>query len=326
MVLSKRSNGIYYVFYNQLNGKRTCISTGTKLKVDALKFLSNFEKKLELKRANPIIDITLKKFQLEFLKHSESIHSYNHTKGIKFSFNMLIEYFGNISLNSLTKIKLQNYIDYRLKKVSVYPVNRDIINLSSAFNWGVSQNYLESNLMQGIKKIKAPEKLPTYFSKEDFNKFLFVIDNEDFKDLVILAINTGMRQMELLTLTRSQIDLSRQLIILDNRNHITKSKKIRSIPLNQSAIEVLQKRIHLEQLFPFGQQQTVKLFRKYRKKAKINPELTFHSLRHSFATWLIQGGVSIYHVSKLLGHSDLRVTEIYTHVQFSDLSNAVNIL
>lgn len=326
MVLSKRSNGIYYVFYNQLNGKRTCISTGTKLKVDALKFLSNFEKKLELKRANPIIDITLKKFQLEFLKHSESIHSYNHTKGIKFSFNMLIEYFGNISLSSLSKIKLQKYIDYRLKKVSVYPVNRDIINLSSAFNWAVSQNYLETNLMQGIKKIKAPEKLPTYFSKEDFNKFLFVIDNEDFKDLVILAINTGMRQMELLTLTRSQIDLSRQLIILDNRNHITKSKKIRSIPLNQSAIEVLQKRIHLEQLFPFGQQQTVKLFRKYRKKAKINPELTFHSLRHSFATWLIQGGVSIYHVSKLLGHSDLRVTEIYTHVQFSDLSNAVNIL
>ena len=326
MVLSKRSNGRYYIFYFQSNGKRTCVSTGTKVKAEALKFLSNFEKKIEIKRANPINEITLKKFQLEFLKHSESVHSYNHTKGIKFTFNMLIDYFGNISLSSLSKIKLQSYIDYRLKKVSVYPVNRDIINLSSAFNWGVSQNYLESNLMHGIKKIKAPEKLPTYFSKEEFNKFLFAIDNQDYRDLVILAINTGMRQMELLTLTPKQIDLSRELIILDNRNHVTKSKKIRTIPLNESAKEVLQKRIHLEKIFPFGQQQTVKLFRKYRIKAKINSELTFHSLRHSFATWLIQAGVSIYHVSKLLGHSDLRVTEIYTHVQLSDLNKAVNFL
>lgn len=323
MVLSKR-NGKYYIYYFQANGKRTCISTKTKIKTEALRFLSNFEKELKKKQTASVQSILLADFRFKFLIHSESIHAHNHTKGIKITFNKLIEYFGNIYVTDLSLNKLQNYFDYRLKKVSAHAVNRDLINLSSAFNWGVTQNYLVSNMVRGIKKKKVPEKIPTFFSKEDFNKLLFIIDNPDFKDLINLAINTGMRQMELLTLCETQLDFKNELIILDNANHITKSKKIRVIPMNQTTREILFRRKEFKPIFPFTQHQTVKLFSKYRKEAKINPKLTFHSARHSFATWLIQAGVSIYQVSKLLGHSDLRTTEIYSHLQQSDLSNAVN--
>lgn len=67
---------------------------------------------------------------------------------------------------------------------------------------------------------------------------------------------------------------------LDNRTRVSKSRKIRVVPLNDRAKEILKKRIELEVVFPFTQTQTVNLVKKYRKKSKIRPELTFHSLRH----------------------------------------------
>jgi site-specific recombinase XerD len=77
---------------------------------------------------------------------------------------------------------------------------------------------------------------------------------------------------------------------------------------------------------PIKQDFISKKFRKYVKKTGLNPKLSFHSLRHTFASWLIQKGVSIYSVSKLLGHSNIRVTEIYAHLRQSDLMDSVNIL
>ena len=67
-------------------------------------------------------------------------------------------------------------------------------------------------------------------------------------------------------------------------------------------------------------------FRKYIEAAKLNPKLTFHCLRHTFASWLVRKGVSIYEVSKLLGHADIKTTQIYAHLRGDDLRKAVEIL
>ena len=139
-----------------------------------------------------------------------------------------------------------------------------------------------------------------------------------------------MREMELLTLTPRQTDLTNDLIILDNRFHITKSKKVRTVPLNSMAKNIVGRRIEAKQaddlFFNFTQHQVTKLFRKYRKKSNTREELTFHSLRHTFASWLVQQGVPLIVVSKLLGHSDLRVTQIYAHVAPDQLKNSVEVI
>jgi len=175
--------------------------------------------------------------------------------------------------------------------------------------------------------------MPVFFSREDFNKLISVIDNQDLKDLIIFALHTGCRQMELLTAEWNQVDFERYLLILDNRNHITKSKKIRSIPLNKTAIEVVLRRKEINsynqkifihkgrELIPKRVQNN---FRKYIKEASLNPKLNFHSLRHTFASWLVQRGVSIYEVSKLLGHSDIKITQVYAHLGEQDLRNSVD--
>lgn len=60
------------------------------------------------------------------------------------------------------------------------------------------------------------------------------------------------------------------------------------------------------------------------RKTSLNFKLNLHSLRHTFASWLVQRGVSIYEVSKLLGHSDIKITEIYSHLRAEDLRTSVN--
>ncbi len=129
------------------------------------------------------------------------------------------------------------------------------------------------------------------------------------------------------TITIVVLSFSQQL-----NHHITKSKKIRSIPLNKTAIEVLLRRkefnsynqkifIHKgRELIPKRVQNN---FRKYIKDASLNPKFNFHSLHHTFASWLVQKGLSIYKVSKLLGHADLKTTQIYAHLRSDDLRNSV---
>ncbi len=326
MFLSKRKNGIYYIFYNKPNGNKTCKSTETKLKSEALKFVSIFEKELAEQNKFSFKQIGFKNFSFQFLKYSESIHTAKTTNGFKQTFIFVQRYFGNPNIDTFTTKQIIEYIQQRIETSSIYQARKDLINLKSAFNFAQSNEYISANPCDGIRGISIPEKQPLYFSSSEFNQFINFIDNQDYKDLILLAVNTGLRQMELLTLTKEQIDLTKGIITLDNRTHITKSSKIRVIPLNRIATEVLNRRIDLDSVFIFSQNQTVKLFRKYRKKSNIRPELTFHSLRHTFASWLLQKGVPILNVSKLLGHSDVKTTQIYAHVSNNELRSSVDVL
>ncbi len=319
MYLSKRK-GIYYLYYPQHNGKTTSITTKTKFKSEALKFLTNFETQRKKEPKNKIYFYDL---VFQFLKHSESLHKWNTTRTYKSTLGMAKEYFGNIPISKFTIQNLQDYFDYRATLVTAHVRRRDIITFSNIFNYAIAHKYMTENIIRNIKKVRIPEKQPLYFSSDEFNQFILSIDNQDFKDLVVLAVNTGLRQMELLTLTKEQIDLSKGILTLDNRTHITKTSKIRVIPLNEKAKEVLSKRIALDVIFPFTQTQTINRFQKYRKISGIRTELTFHSLRHTFASWLVQKGVPIFNVSKLLGHSDIKTTQIYAHVSNNELLSSV---
>lgn len=332
MFLSKRPNGIYYLYYKNSKGKRFCVSTKSKLKREALKFLMYYRAELEERTNRKIIPITLNKFRFEFLKHSEAIHSPKTTKTFVTTFKYILEFFGDPIISDLTEKDIRRYIDYRIKSPSIYQARKDLINISSSFTWAVNEEYLIDNPCINIKRLKTPQKLPLFFSRIEFEQLLKVIENQEFTALVIVAVNTGLREMELLSLQWNQVFLDKGILILDNRNHITKSKKIRTLPLNTTVIDTL-----LELKIGDNQGDSVlkfagitnrpkyvqNNFRKYIKLAELNKKLNFHSLRHTFASWLVQKGVSIYEVSKLFGHSDIKTTQIYAHLRSDDLRNAV---
>ncbi|MCL4551368.1 MAG: site-specific integrase [Bacteroidetes bacterium] len=332
MYLSKRSNGRYYIYYAQVNGKMTCVSTKTNLKSEALKFLLQFDAQLKDRIAKKVNPVYLGQFFFEFLRYSESVHSINHTKSLRTTFKSFTKQIGNVLLTDLTKEQVVSFVEMRLRNLSAYTVRRDIADLSSAFNYAISKKYLTENPCKSIKKPKLVEKLPLFFTQAEFETLLRAIDDIDLKELVTFAVNTGLRQSDLINLEWRQIDFKNQTLILDNRNSQTKSRKVHTIPLNIKALQILTDRqIRNSQslkVFTYKDKPIKQLFishkfKKLVKKAGLDQQLSFHGLRHTFGSWLVQKGVSIYQVSKLLTHSDLRVTQIYTHLRVDDLRSAV---
>jgi integrase len=334
MFLQKRPSGVFYIIYEQPNGKRTSHSTKTKREAEAYKILSQFKKDLYARQDLGVTPITIRQYEFKYFRYIEQVYTVKTTSGIKSTFNQLINHFGDILLHQLTKKDLEEYFLKRMKDRSSYSAKRDLAYISGALKRAVNDGYLNFNPCEGIKSFRLPEKFPLYYSKEEYLKLISVIEDRDLKDVVKFAVNTGLRQMEIISLKWNQVNLEDRFIMLDNQAHLTKTKRVRNVPINQNSFDILKERkenIISEYVFTYRgetikQEYLIHKFKKYVYKAKINPGLNFHSLRHTFASWLIQKGAPIYQVSKLLGHTNLSTTEIYAHLRRDDLLLTSNLL
>lgn len=128
-----------------------------------------------------------------------------------------------------------------------------------------------------------------------------------------------MRRGELLNLRWQDVDLQRRLIhIQSTPTFRTKQGRKLVIPLNDTAFYML----NGKQIFDG---RLTHAFKKAVRRAQLEKDgLHFHSLRHTFASWLVQHGASLYKVQKLLGHSSSKVTEIYSHLQPEQMHSTVN--
>jgi integrase len=181
--------------------------------------------------------------------------------------------------------------------------------------------------------VKVPEKPPAYLCREDFGRLISAIEKPWLKDLVVVAVSTGLRRGELLNLRWVNVDFANRLIHIQSSDGFrTKAGKRRAVPMNESVYHLLWNRSLKSKndlVFPFKGRimRGDLLSRRFRlavKAAGLNPALHFHSLRHTFATWLVQERISIYEVQKLLGHSSIAITQIYSHLAPSELHHAVN--
>jgi integrase len=229
MFLSKRK-GIYYIFFDQASGKRSCISTKCKHKKDALTFLSKFERNFSEKKQtqqSPTAAISLQTFSKEYLKYSKTRHSPKTTFDYKNFFRRLIAFIGDIPIDQVEQRKIEEYVQLRFQ-VSVYSSSKDLRYMRSSFNWAVSQDFIQDSPCRKIKNIRIPERQPLFLTNNEFQNLLGVIKNQVLKDIIIFATYTGLRRMEILTLQWDQIILDKKMLVLSNHNHLTKSKKIRT--------------------------------------------------------------------------------------------------
>ena len=142
---------------------------------------------------------------------------------------------------------------------------------------------------------------------------------------------TGARKREILDAKWEEIDFNRRLLMIPAAR--SKSKKVHYIPLSDAAIELLQSLPRLEDVpwvffNPKTKKPPVSIFGAWdtiRKNIGI-PEVRLHDLRHSFASFLVNSGRSLYEVQKLLGHHDPKVTMRYAHLSPGAMLEAVNIV
>jgi site-specific recombinase XerD len=206
--------------------------------------------------------------------------------------------------------------------------------LSKMFNLAVKEwEWCKENPCTRITLGKLNNEIDRWLTYEEEQNLLGGMSNW-VKEICLFALNTGMRQNEILSLKAHDVNLFSRTVKIAKEN--SKTKEARIIPLNSVALEILKKRLATPSIlgFVFFSEKTgqkidqfrfANLFKHYVKKSGIE-HCRFHDLRHTFATRLIQNGIDIYKVSKLLGHRDISTTQRYAHHYPESLRNSVEIL
>jgi integrase/recombinase XerD len=220
----------------------------------------------------------------------------------------------------------------RLEEVSDVKVNIDFRTLRAAFSLAVRWNLIPDNPFKKCKQLRIPERRPVYLTLDEYQTLVSVIDKEWFRDIVRFAVTTMMRLGEIVNLKWDSVDLDRSLLHVENSADFrTKTRKRRILPLDKWTIELLRRKERISELvFTFPDSKRLQVgyvssrFKKYVRKAAIRPDIHFHSLRHTGATWLVQNAVPIYTVQQILGHSSIQMTQVYSHLEAENLIQSLN--
>lgn len=177
-----------------------------------------------------------------------------------------------------------------------------------------------------LDRPKREQKLPTVLSKEEVKKIIESTNNTKHRLVLKCLYGMGLRVSEVVDLERKDIDFERGMVKIV----AAKGNKDRYVMLPNELRNELQSYIVLEQpkkyLFAgrkskYTIKSVQKVFEYAAKKAGIKKDVSCHTLRHSFATHLLEQGIDIRYIQALLGHSKLQTTQIYTHVANHKLRN-----
>ncbi len=326
--LFKRANGVYYVAFSD-NGKVRWKSTGQKLKPLALKALFDFQKLLQQQPPR----ILFSQFEKDFLDYAVFNYSCRTVEVYRHTLRQFRAITGHIWLSSIIPKHVDQYKIVRLKSIAPVSVNVELRTLKAAFYTALRWGLLTENPCKKVSLLRLPDEQPAYFTKEEFRRLLSLVSEQWLRELLVVAVSTGLRRGELLNLMWKDVDLERRVLhVQSGKNFRTKGGRQRVVPMSETLFHLLwdkAQRSTCEYVFTLNGKKVLDSwashkFKRYVRRIGLSEKLHFHSLRHTFATWLVQEGVSIYEVQKLLGHSNISVTQIYSHLAASELHSAVN--
>lgn len=224
----------------------------------------------------------------------------------------------NKSLNEIEEEDVKRYVDCLLKKDCSHSYVNQAISSIKFLNQYVLH---KSKLVVYVNRPKKERKLPNVLSKKEVKDILTSLQNNKHKTILALIYSSGLRVGEVTMLNINDIDSERMMIKIRQG----KGKKDRYVMLSETIL--LQLRNYFIEYRPnkwlfegankqehISERTVQKIFRNACGKAGIRKEVTVHSLRHSFATHLLESGTDLRYIQELLGHSSSKTTEIYTHV------------
>jgi site-specific recombinase XerD len=338
MFIGKRKNGYYFIEYlDEATGVPKRVSTKTKIKKEAFRFLSDFE--TNLKKTPKKNFILLSAFQSEYLNFIKKTYSGSYLRSVTLSFRQMIKFTGDITLSQVGVRICQQFIsesyNRTIKGAELY--HRTLkAGLSRAVEWG----YLSENPFKKVKLPRSKKTFPLFISEGELYQIMDKTLNNELKDLFFLAFNTGMRLGEIINLKWNSVSIPEQTITISNDEHFsTKSRKDRIVPMNIRLVDTLKERrpkmiwlgqenfvFHMKPGIKFNADYVTKQFKKAVINSDLNKGIHFHTLRHSFASNLVQRGASLYVVKELLGHEDISTTQIYSHLKKENLVEAICLL
>lgn len=192
------------------------------------------------------------------------------------------------------------------------------------------ENVLRQRFDEQIPLAKNKIKLPVVLNKDEMNRMLESTLNLKHRLILMFLYYTGIRLNEVINLKWEDIDFQRSVLHLK----VAKGERERVVFLHdnlKSFIEYFNIKkegmIFLSNFEKKYDKRTIQsMVKSAAKRAGISKRVTPHTLRHSFATHLLEGGADIRHIQKLLGHANLQTTQIYTHVANKDIKKLANLI
>jgi len=247
----------------------------------------------------------------------------------------------SLCIHSISESNIEQYISYLRKdrNLKKNTINRKISSLKSFFLYLRKKKIISINPIVNFQGFKSSSHLPKSMSIQEVDTLLSAPDCKKFiglrdKAMLELMYATGVRISELINLQYTNIDLNRSLIKV-----MGKGGKERIIPFGDSALSYLMEYIEyrrknnlsLNSRDFFISQKGKKITREafwfrvklYLKQENLSANITPHTLRHAFATHLLNNGADLRTVQMLLGHSDLSTTQIYTHIAKQRLGDLI---
>jgi integrase/recombinase XerC len=209
-------------------------------------------------------------------------------------------------------------------------INRKISTVRGFYKWMLKKDLILRSPAQGVKNLRKPRHLPEFVTEEKMAGILdddaaFADSKDGGRDRLILELfyDTGIRETELIELKCGDVDLARRTITVYG-----KGGKTRMVPISQQLCERLAAIMTSPEESLFKTDKGAKMYprlvyrivHKYLEPSKTVSQSSPHTLRHSFATAMLNNGAPIEAIKELLGHANLTATQIYTHTTYEKLN------
>jgi integrase len=279
-------------------------------------------------------DMTLEKFVTDYVNPHNKMRKRSHWRDLQL-FTRIGAKFGHLKLSEIKRHDVQQFHNDLVTVEGLAPATADhhVVYFRRIVNLALQWEYVEKNVLANIPLMKVDNKVERYLSDDEVKRLVDVLTTDlafGASYLLLYLLSTGARLNEAKQAKWDQVDLEKGIWRIPATN--SKSKKTRSVPLNDSAIWVL------GQLWTKGKHEYLfvneatkkpwvtitRAWYRLREKAGIE-NLRVHDLRHSFASFLVNGGRSLYEVQQILGHSDPKVTMRYAHLSTKALQDAANV-
>lgn len=287
----------------------------------------------------------------EFLDHLETIRGFSkHTlRSYRFDLNnfseFCMEYDDSQSFLDLDHTTIQFYLHKQSKKgLNSKTLARRLASIKSLYKYLTAAKIVDVNISKGVKTPKTQKELPHYLSLKEAAEILTLPEGNGktaLRDRIILELfyATGIRISELVKIKLNDIKMEEGIIYI-----LGKGGKERIVMMGSDAQKTLRDYMSISEsidgppspflfpairprsgeLKPIGQRTVFNIVKKYLKQVSDDEKLSPHSLRHSFATHLLNNGADLMAIKEMLGHESLSSTQIYTHLQPEKLKKDYN--
>lgn len=236
---------------------------------------------------------------------------------------------GKHEAHTFTTQRLKDYLSYCHTQLQLS--ENTIHSRMNALKFYYEQVLGKEKLFWEIPRPKKHLQLPKVISEEKIIQGLLAVQNVKHKTILLLAYSAGLRVSETVKTKLTDINRDRMQLFIGR----SKGKKDRVVPLAQAMLPILDEYIKMykpsEWLFEnqeknhhYSARSAQIVFKQAYALLELPPNLSFHSLRHSYATHLLENGTSIAYIQEMLGHNDIKTTLRYTHVSKKELGKIEN--